>query len=187
MRKGIYIVGVLMAVMTLGTGCGSSSSQEPAPSGNVETTDTQQTTDTQNQEEADNEEAVIDCDAMAQELIGLIAKQEPDDEMMLLDSELIRSNYDTISEDLYESAVCYLSSGATANEVAIFTCKDAESASLVEAELSKRVDSRTKSYEDYNPEEAQKLKNAIIAKNGKYAVLVVTADNEEAASLIQKY
>lgn len=181
MRKGIYIVGVLMAVMTLGTGCGSSSSQEPAPSGSVGTTDTQ------NQEEADNEEKVIDCDAMAQELIGLIAKQEPDDEMMFLDSDLIRSNYDTISEDLYESAVCYLSSGATANEVAIFTCKDAESASLVEAELSKRVDSRTKSYEDYNPEEAQKLKNAIIAKNGKYAVLVVTADNEEAASIIQKY
>lgn len=181
MRKGIYIVGVLMAVMTLGTGCGSSSSQEPAPSGSVGTTDTQ------NQEEADNEETVIDCDAMAQELIGLIAKQEPDDEMMLLDSDLIRSNYDTISEDLYESAVCYLSSGATANEVAIFTCKDAESASLVEAELSKRVDSRKKSYEDYNPEEAQKLKNAIIAKNGKYAVLVVTADNEEAASIIQKY
>lgn len=183
MRKGIYVAGTLLVVAMLGTGCGGSSSQE----GNVAVEKDVTQTEQPEASKAPEEEKDIDCDAMTKELVELIGELEPEDEMTLLDDELVRSNYDTISGELYEDAICYLSSGATANEVAVFVCPDEEAAASVEQELSKRVESRTKSYADYNPKEAKKLEKAIIAKNGRYAVLVVAGDEEAAAEIIRKY
>lgn len=81
----------------------------------------------------------------------------------------------------------YMSSGATADEVAVVKCKDAAATKDVETLFNNRVKAQSDLYSTYKPEESDKLKDAIIKSAGQYTVLVVCDDYDKANEILKKY
>ena len=129
-------------------------------------------------------EREIDCAALAEELKGLIT----DDTMNFQEKDMVISVYG-LKENLIKDSYVYLSSGTTANEIAIFECSSEKAAQEVEAFLVGRCAQREKSYESYAPAEAKKLKagNYVLGVNGNYVILVVMENAEQAKDIINKY
>lgn len=80
----------------------------------------------------------------------------------------------------------YLGSGATVDEVSVWEGTDDSAAERIEQTLKDRLESRKADYSDYMPDEVPKLENAILVRQGKYVVLCVTADAENAQKLIDE-
>jgi hypothetical protein len=78
----------------------------------------------------------------------------------------------------------YESTGATAEEVAVFEAKDEASAQTVKKAAQDRIENQKEGFQDYQPKEMTKLKNPILVQSGKYVVLCVSNDNTAAQKAI---
>lgn len=134
------------------------------------------------QDSTENGKQPIDYAALANELNSLIK----DDTMSEMKEEMIEATYG-FSPDLLDGEKIYLSSGSTANEVAVFSCKNEEDTKKVMDALGERVKSREESYKEYNAKEAEKLKNAVIGSKGNCVILVVVEDAAAAKEILNKY
>ncbi len=81
----------------------------------------------------------------------------------------------------------YMSSGATADEIAVVKCKDADTTKDVEKLFETRVKNQSDLYATYKAEESDKLKGAIVRSAGSYTVLVVCDDYDKAEEILKKY
>lgn len=145
--------------------------------------DTSSTVSNQGEENAQgSEKQPIDYVSLADELNALIK----DDTMTELSEDMIEATYG-FAPDMLEGAKIYMSSGSTANEVAVFSCKKEEDTKTIMDILGVRVKSREESYKEYNPKEAEKLKGAIIGSKGNYVILVVVEDYAAAKEILGKY
>lgn len=126
-------------------------------------------------------EPEINIDDLAADLASGVAF---DDELSLIDDGMITMVYDT---DVFEDAVLYMGSGATAEEIAVFACEDKTAAAGALDEAKAHIESQIVSYEDYVPEEVQRLEEAIVRQEGRYVIVVVTADTDAAEKVIDGY
>ena len=94
-------------------------------------------------------------------------------------------NFFTFEEDV--NAVMYMGSGAYADTAGIFTAADEESAKRVLETVKQYTEDLIHSFEDYIPEEVNKIENGIAEQKGKYVVLCISADSEEARTFIDSY
>ena len=169
---------LLMAVFLLiGSACQFSSPAAPENTGEENTQD--DTGDTGGEEDENKE---IDYVALADELKSLIK----DDTMTELDSEMIEATY-AFKPDILEGSKIYMSSGSTANEIAVFLCKEKDDIETVMNVLGERIKSREESYREYNAKEAEKLKNAVIGSKDNCVILVVVEDSSAAKEILNKY
>lgn len=127
-------------------------------------------------------EIKIDVNAFADELLNSVSYE---DELSLIDNEMAFLIHD-VSEDVTSIAV-YLGSLATAEEIAVFEAKDNTSAKKVLEKLNEYVGNKRDEYQDYIPKEVKRIDNAIVEQNGKYIVLCITNDTENAKNVIGKY
>jgi len=111
----------------------------------------------------------------------------PDDAQTLLSSSAFSETLESIDqstacllygidEDTVTGSAVYGSTGATAEELAIFTLKDEESAKAAATALGYRVEDRADELADYLPNELPKLDKAVIETRGSSVLLVVAAD-----------
>ena len=100
-------------------------------------------------------------------------------------SDILASTYFVDMEQVEESAA-YMSTGATATEVAVVKCKDSSYASEVADLFKSRVESQSELFASYAPDEVKKLDAAVIKTSGNYAVLCVTDDASKAESVLEK-
>ena len=122
----------------------------------------------------------INMEDLAQELM----EQLPfTDELAEIKENVIYHLYALDSEKIEEIKV-YLSSGATAEEIAIIKSDDV---SAVEEAVKKRVESKKKDFEGYLPEELEKLEDPVIITRGNYVILCITSDSELARKIITNY
>ena len=91
-----------------------------------------------------------------------------------------------IPEDTYQSGTAYMSSGATACEVAVIECKKADQTKAVEDLFKQRVASQSELYASYNAGEVEKLDKAVIKSVGKYSVLCVCDDAAGAENILKE-
>lgn len=174
--KKIKFILLLSVVLTLMCGCQNAVSPKDETGNNSDGGEVSQ------DGALSDEEKPIDYKALADELKGIIK----DDTMTEMDSKLLSATYGIDTEKIEDLKV-YLSSGSTANEVAVFSCKDENDVQSVIGILEDRVKTRKASYKDYNAEEAKKLENAIIGSKGRVAILVVAEDVEGAKEILNKY
>ena len=122
----------------------------------------------------------IDIDALSGELLE---KAEFEDELSPIDDTMIKKLYNI--ED-YVKAKVYISSGATAEEIAVFEFDgtQAAKAGLDNAEI--RIQERRIDFESYIPKEVKKLDNAIANRFGKYVIVCVSNGNK-AEKIITQY
>ena len=79
---------------------------------------------------------------------------------------------------------CYTSLSAGAEEIAVLTMADADSAKAAMEGLEARVADQKAVLESYQPDEVSKLDKAILTQSGNTVVLVVAADADKAQSTL---
>ncbi len=127
-------------------------------------------------------DATVDTAALAEALQASVTS----DTLARTASELLPSVY-FYDADSVVSGVAYASSGATACEIAVIECKDADYTSEMEKLFQTRVDNQSDLYASYNEGEVAKLDNAIIESSGVYAVLCVCDDTDKAKEILEGY
>lgn len=130
-----------------------------------------------------NSDITVDVDKLAEELQEQTVTS---DVLALTAAQMLPSIY-FVDEAQMEKGTAYLSSGATACEVAVIECKDAGATADVEKLFKTRVSNQSDLFSSYNAGEVSKLNNAIIKSSGKYAVLCVCDDTDKAQEILKNY
>ena len=129
-----------------------------------------------------SKEVTVDAAKLAADLSSQAVTSETLTEMA---SAMVADTY-YISKDAYVNGVAYKGTGATACEVAVIECKNADQTKDVEAKLKEHVSSQSDLYASYNAAEVEKLDKAFIMSAGKYTVLCVCDDTAKAESILKE-
>ena len=92
-----------------------------------------------------------------------------------------------VDESMITQCGVYCSTGATAEEIAIFKCADEAGAQALEAAARTRLDNQAAAYASYGPESVPKIEQADVRVNGVYVACVVSADHAAAAAILDQY
>lgn len=87
---------------------------------------------------------------------------------------------------MQDSAV-YMSTGATAEELAVFQASSTVDAQGILADMKKRRDSQLQMYLDYKSSEAARLDDAVLYVHDTFVVYMVSDDSETAQGIISDY
>ncbi len=130
-------------------------------------------------------EKTVEIGDLAQKIVdGLTWK----DELMQVTSDSVLTNYYFVDmADVSYWALYRSSSGATAEEVAVFEAADADAAARVKDAVNTRVDDLKFAFENYVPAELPKIENAVVYTVGNYVVLVTNDDDAAALELVKGF
>ena len=127
-------------------------------------------------------EAALDVQKAADELKAGVTFQ---DELAAPGASVFETLYDIQEGDAANHAV-YVSSGATAEEIAVIEAKDANAAARVKTAVEQRIADLKEGFENYVPGEMTKLNNPVIEVKGKYVLLCICDKPDEARKVIGK-
>lgn len=119
--------------------------------------------------------------ADARTLLDSAAFSEPLEE---IDLDIACSLYDLDPDKVSEAAV-YGSTGATAEELAVFVFTDPNAAADAKAHLEARITDRAEAMADYIPGEVTKLEKAVLEVRGATLLFVVAKDYSPVEQLIK--
>ena len=105
------------------------------------------------------------------------------DDLQQVDAELVYGLYG-LSADAVTDCTAYMSTGASAEEIVLFTAADESGVEAIQSACDWRVEDQTFGYKDYKPTEVPKLENAIVEVRGNTVLFVVANDWEGAAEAI---
>lgn len=126
------------------------------------------------------EDRVIDVHTMAQSLLNDITYE---DQLTKVEGNMFQMIYGISQEDI-EEYEAYVSTGATAEEIAVIKAKDEATAESMEEKLTDRVEAQKNSFANYIPKEVEKLEEAVVYQEGVYVVLSISNDDEKAEEII---
>lgn len=130
-----------------------------------------------------SKDITVDVEKLANELQS---KTVTSDTLAATAPEMLSSIYFVDAAQMTKGAA-YMSSGASACEVAVIECKEASQTGEVEKLFKTRVSTQSELFASYNAGEVSKLDQAIIKSSGKYAVLVVCDDTAKAEEILKQY
>lgn len=87
--------------------------------------------------------------------------------------------------DSFSMFIC--GSGGFADEVGVFKMKSADDCESLKTLITERLDKRKVDFEDYNPDEFEKLGKAVCGVSGNYVYYAVTPDSDKAESIIKEF
>lgn len=128
-------------------------------------------------------EVTADVKALGADLAGKITYR---DELNQMDIDTA-AMFMNLSDVNVTNSVFYETSGATAEEIIVLECASADDAAKAANAFKTRIADQKESFENYVPEELEKLDKAVLATSGKYAVLSVSDDPDTAKSIISDY
>lgn len=122
----------------------------------------------------------IDPGTLADDIYSGITWQ---DQISKVDLNKALNLYGINSGDIAAGQV-YISTNATAEEIAVLEAASSDKVDSVKASVEARIASQKASFESYNAAEVPKLDNAIVLTKGNYVILVVCNDTDTANSII---
>ena len=125
-------------------------------------------------------EVKVDVEELSQKLVDEVSFE---DELTQVDDMAIENLYGI---DNAVNQRVYVSSGATAEEIAIFEFENTEDAKTGKTAALKRIEDQKDSFEFYIPEEVKRLDNAYVKEVGNY-VIVCVAEGDDAETIIDEY
>ena len=105
------------------------------------------------------------------------------DQMEKADADTVYTLYH-LDADLVAEQGVYLSTGATAEEIAVFAAKDAGGAKQIEQAVQARLQTQKDGFADYLPAEMDKLNQAVLVVKGRYVIFCVANDAGQVRSVI---
>lgn len=127
-------------------------------------------------------EKEVDAAALADELKNGLTFQ---DEMTAATDAIRDTLYAIDGADVAQGKL-YTSSGATAEEIAVFKAKDKEAADRLYKAAEERLENQKTAFEDYVPAEMTKLNNAVLVKKGSMVVLCIADDHAAAKKIVDE-
>jgi len=91
------------------------------------------------------------------------------------------------SESVTDAKVYRGESGATAEELFLIYCDELEKIEYVKTLLTSYVEDQISGFEDYNPTEVPKLKDAVIISRGHYLLFCVAKDSSALPAAFEGY
>lgn len=143
--KNRFLTAIIICMMVLLVGCGSSN---------------------------------IDTTAVSERLKAELTYS---DELYQVSEDYI-NNYVDMEEGV--TAVMYMGSGITADQLAIFTCPDAATAQTQEEHIKAFAEEQRASFANYIPVEAGRLEDAVLLRKGRYVFFSVSDTPDLAKSII---
>lgn len=128
-----------------------------------------------------DKEIKIDIKELANDIIQNI---EFEDELNIVNEQIVTKLYN-IDNALNE--IVYMSSGATAEEIAIFEFKTKDDCKKALNKAKVRIEDQKASFKDYMPKEMKKLDNAIILNKSNYLIICVTNNQKGVEEILDKY
>ncbi len=129
------------------------------------------------------EAAVIDIAGLVSELSETVMT---DDILTEIDGDYMSELYG-INVDLLADYHVLLSSGATANEIAVFECKEESGTETVQEGIEMRIQDQIDSYSSYGPQEVPKLESAEIYVRDTYVAVCVSSDDAAVDEIMEEY
>lgn len=102
------------------------------------------------------------------------------------DMETVAMLYNLDVTDI-QACIVRCSTGATAEEMALFQATDEAAALRIETAMAARVETQKTAFENYVPEEIPKLEQAQILRSGVYVAYVTATDNDAASTALNKF
>lgn len=128
--------------------------------------------------------AEVDVTATADALKSGLTFQ---DELKEIEGSILDNFYPTIDQSTLKGFKVYKSSsGATAEEIAVFEAKDSAGVKALEEAVAMRLEDLQLQFEDYIPAEMKKITDAVKGTYGNVVVLVVAEDSAQAQKLLDK-
>lgn len=191
MKKRL-LAGLLTLIMACAAatlnGCGNNTKNSGNPpeaageAGEAATEEPEATDETPEEAQESEAPAEINYAGLADELAALVQ----DDDISQVDAAMAAATYG-IDEEKVQDCKVFLSSGATASEVAVFAMKDEDGVNELLELINERLEERKASFADYAPDEVPKLENAVILNKDNYVVFAVLSDPQAAEDVIKKY
>ncbi|WP_165445447.1 DUF4358 domain-containing protein [Bacilliculturomica massiliensis] len=125
----------------------------------------------------------IDMDKLALELQEGIAFK---DTMSEVDSAVFYMLYGLTEEDV-DREVMISSTGATAEEITIIHAASADKLEGIRSAVDAHIQAQRDGFENYVPEELDKLAEPVIKEIGDYIIVCVSDDNSGAENIIAQY
>ena len=102
-------------------------------------------------------------------------------------SDRIEMYLDVDLEKVESFSMFICGSGGFADEVGVFRMKSDADCEALKALITERLDKRKVDFEDYNPDEFEKLGKAVCGVSGNYVYYAVTPDSDKAESTIKEF
>ena len=167
----VAAAGVLLA------GCGKEKEEQSAAEPQDITIEAEAESTGAESSEASEKEA--DIEGIAQALKDEIAYK---DELSKIDLDTAAMIF-SFGDAKIDKAVIYESTGATAEEIAVLECASGDDAKKVAKAVELRVSEQKDAFEDYVPEELNKLSAAVIVTRGNTVILSVSDEPEKAKEI----
>lgn len=107
------------------------------------------------------------------------------DTLTELSSDMIQKLFGLAEGTDYKAGKVYVGSGgATAEEIACFEANDADSAAKIKATLENRIESQKTAFENYQPQEMDKLGSPVLVTKGNCVFMCISDDNAKAQEII---
>lgn len=130
-----------------------------------------------------NADVDIDPGALADDMKASVTFQDQLSEVAL---DKVLALYG-IDAEIVDSGKAYLSTNATAEEIAVIKAKTAEDVDTIKTAVQNRVAAQLQSFQSYNANEVPKLENPVIETAGNCVILCVCDDKGEAEAVIDTY
>ncbi len=114
------------------------------------------------------------------QITGAMIKELKIKNMTELTSEQVELRYSLDMSVLEDKSVYISAQNNNADEVAVFELKDGEKVAPVMSAVNERIQQKLSSFENLNPTEYQKVKNAVAENIGPYVVVVICDNSDQA-------
>ena len=140
-----------------------------------------------NQDGADADDSTVNTDVDIDEAATkMLDELTFEDTLSELADDTALAYYGIEADDVADSVVM-VSTGATAEEIAIFEATDSSTAEEIKEACEARKEKQITSYNDYKPSEVNRLEDAIIDVYGSYVVYCVVDDTDKAEEILDTY
>lgn len=129
-----------------------------------------------------NSDVTIDVQKLAD---GLKSGVTFKDDLAAMPDSVFETYYEVEDGDIVQKAV-YAGGGGTAEEIAVFEAKDEDAAGRLKEAAEQRIADQKENFENYVPGELTKLNNPVLEVKGKYVILCVCDNPEEARAIIDQ-
>lgn len=118
----------------------------------------------------------------------LLSQNEYEDQLSPISENAFYALYGIDPDNDYlDEFLVYVSTGATAEEIAILTATEKSEIKVLVEAVNERIESQIEGFENYIPKEIDKLKHPVLVTEGKYVILCISNNNEKANKLIGEF
>lgn len=178
MKKRLAAAAAALLIAVAMTGCGNNNNGDTsAETSAVSVSDTSS---------ADIGEETAGTGDIAQPVNDIIAQIEMSS-LAEVGSDRLAMYLDTDVDKIDAFSMYICGSGGFADEVGIFRMKSADDCAALADLINDRIEKRKADFEDYNPDEAEKLGNAVVGTKDNYVYYAVTPDSSKAEQIFKDF